>query len=89
MGDCQLRDGQGQTRHMHLVMVTYSLLMKQLQQGHAYDWAYQQLTTIGEVCRAMLRERLRTTMTWAINHVTEYAWSTERVMIHLNLVPNS
>lgn len=89
MGDCQLRDGQGQTRHMYLVMVAYSLLMKQLRQGHAYDWAYQQLTTIGEACRAMLRETLRTTMTWAINHVKEYGWSTERVMTHLNLVPNS
>lgn len=88
MGDCQLRDGQGQTRHMHLVMVAYSLLMKQLRQGHAYDWAYQQLTTIGEACRAMLRETLRTTLTWAIDHVQEYAWSTERVMTHLNLVPN-
>ncbi len=88
MGDCQLRDGQGQTRHMHLVMVAYSLLMKQLRQGHAYDWAYQQLTTIGEACRAMLRETLRTTMTWAIDHVKEYGWSTERVITHLNLVPN-
>lgn len=89
MGDCQLRDGQGQTRHMHLVMVAYSLLMKQLRQGHAYEWAYQKLTTIGEACRAVLRETLRTTVTWAINHVTEYAWSVEQVMTHLNLVPHS
>jgi hypothetical protein len=89
MGDCQLRDGQGQTRHMHLVMVAYSLLMKQLRQGHAYDWAYQKLTTIGEACRAMLRETLRTTVTWAINHVNECAWSVERVMTHLNLLPNN
>jgi len=35
MGDCQLRDGQGQTRHMYLVMLAYSLLMKQLRQSHA------------------------------------------------------
>jgi hypothetical protein len=35
MGDCQLRDGEGQTRHMHLVMLAYSLLMRQLRQGHA------------------------------------------------------
>ena len=89
MGDCQLRDGQGQTRHMHLVMVAYSLLMKQLRQGHAYEWAYQKLTTVGEACRAMLRETLRTTMTWAIKHVNEYSWSVERVMTHLNLVPNN
>src|SRR5436190_3366012 len=45
MGDCQLRDGEGQTRHMHLVMVAYSPLMKQLRQGHAYECAYQKLAT--------------------------------------------
>ena len=28
MGDCQLRDGQGQTRHMYLVMLAYTLLMR-------------------------------------------------------------
>jgi hypothetical protein len=89
MGDCQLRDGRGQTRHMHLVMVAYSLLMKQLRQGHAYEWAYQQLATIGEACRAILRETLRTTVTWAIKHAEDYGWPVERVMIHLNLMPNN
>jgi hypothetical protein len=89
MGDGQLRDGQGQTRHMHLVMVAYSLLMRQLRQGHAYEWAYQKLTTIGEACRAMLRETLRTTLAWAVNHVNECDWSLERVMTHLNLLPKS
>lgn len=89
MGDCQLRDGQGQTRHMHLVMVAYSQLMRQLRQGHAYEWAYQKLTTIGEACRAMLRETLRTTLTWAIHHINDYAWSEEQVMSHLNLIPNN
>ena len=39
MGDCQLRDGQGQTRHMYLVMLAYSLLMNQLRQGRAKEWA--------------------------------------------------
>ena len=38
MGDCQLRDGQGQTRHMYLVMLAYSLLMRQLRQDRAKDW---------------------------------------------------
>lgn len=88
MGDCQLRDGQGQTRHMHLVMVAYSLLMRQLRQGLAYEWAYQKLTTIGEACRAMLRETLRTTLTWAIHHINDCTWSEERVMTHLNLIPD-
>jgi hypothetical protein len=86
MGDCQLRDGEGQTRHMYLVMLAYSLLMKQLGQGHAYEWAFQKLTTIGEACRAMLRETLRTTLTWAMEHATDKVWSKERVMAHLGLV---
>jgi len=89
MGDCQLRDGQGQTRHMYLVMVAYSLLMKQLRQGHAYEWAYQKLATIGEACRAILRETLRTTVTWAIKHVEDYSWSTEQVTVYLNLQPGN
>jgi hypothetical protein len=85
MGDCQLRDGAGQTRHMYLVMLAYSLLMRQLQQGQAYEWAYQKLTTIGEACRALLRETLRTTLIWAIEHVTKYAWTAERVVADLGL----
>jgi DDE superfamily endonuclease len=85
MGDCQLRDGQGQTRHMHLVMLAYSLLMKQLRQGHAYEWAYQKLTTIGEACRAMLRETLRTTLMWAIQRVTAKVWTMDQVIAHLGL----
>jgi hypothetical protein len=85
MGDCQLRDGEGQTRHMYLVMLAYSLLMKQLRQGHAYEWAFQKLMTIGEACRAILRETLRKTLIWAIEHARDKAWSTECVIAHLGL----
>lgn len=85
MGDCQLRDSEGQTRHMHLVLLAYSLLMIQLGQGHAYDWALQKLTTIGEACRAMLRETLRTTLTWAMEHATRPHWSMDRVIAELGL----
>jgi hypothetical protein len=85
LGDCQLRDSEGQTRHMYLVLLAYSLLMRQLRQGHAYEWAFQKLTTIGEACRAILRETLRRTLTWAIEHVTDRLWSTERVVAHLGL----
>ena len=42
MGDCQLRSGQGQTRHMHLVMAAYSLLMRQLRNSRATKWALRQ-----------------------------------------------
>lgn len=35
LGDCQLRSRECQARHMYLVMLAYSLLMSQLEQGHA------------------------------------------------------
>jgi hypothetical protein len=85
MGDCQLRDGQGQTRHMYLVMLAYSLLMNQLRQSRAKEWALCKLTTIGEACRAMLRETLRTTVAWAIEQVSEYSRSYEHVITRLRL----
>jgi len=85
MGDCQLRDGQGQTRHMYLVMLAYSLLVRQLGQSRTQDWALQKLTTIGEACRAMLRETLRTTLAWAIQQVTEKSSSYEHVVAKLRL----
>lgn len=85
MGDCQLRDGQGQTRHMYLVMLAYSLLMNQLRQGRAKEWALCKLTTIGEACRAMLRETLRTTLAWAIEEVAENGRSYDHVVARLRL----
>jgi hypothetical protein len=86
MGACQLREDQGQTRHMHLVMLAYTLLVRQLGQGHAWEWAYQKLTTIGEACRALLRETLRKTLTWAMEHVTEQGWEVPQVLTHLKLI---
>jgi hypothetical protein len=85
LGDCQLRDVQGQTRHMYLVMLAYSLLMSQLRQGRACEWALHRLTTIGEACRAMLRESLRTTLAWAIEQVTEKQQSVDHVVARLRL----
>ena len=85
MGDCQLRDGQGQTRHMYLVMLTYSLLMRQLQQPSAKEWALQRLTTIGQACRAILAETLRDTLTWALDQVAPNARKTQQIMQLLGL----
>ena len=85
LGDCQLRDVQGQTRHMYLVMLAYSLLMGELRQGRANEWALHRLMTIGEACRAMLRETLRTTLAWAIEQVRDKAWNTEYVLDQLGL----
>jgi len=85
MGDCQLRSGQGQTRHMHLVMLAYSLLMIQLKQSRAKTWALCRLTTIGQACRAVATETLRTTLEWAIDQVTEKSRKREHVMAQLGL----
>ena len=85
MGDCQLRSGQGQTRHMYLVMLAYNLLIRQLKQDHAKDWALCRLTTIGEACRAMLGETLRTTLAWAIEQVTEKSRCYDHVIAKLGL----
>jgi len=85
LGDCQLRDREGQDRHMYLVLLAYSLLVRQLGQGHAYAWAFERLTTIGQACRAVLRETLRGTLTWVIQHVTKYGWTTEQVVTDLGL----
>jgi hypothetical protein len=85
MGDCQVRDGECQTRHMHCVMLAYSLLMRELKQGHASEWASQMLMTIGQACRAVMTETLKTTLLWAIERVMVYAWTKEDVITHLKL----
>ena len=86
MGDCQLRSGEGQTRHMYLVMLTHSLLMARMRQGRARDWAHTVLTTIGEACRAVSRETLSKTITWAVEQAITAGWTQERIVTHLKLV---
>jgi hypothetical protein len=71
MGDCQLRSGLGQTRHMYLVFLGYTALMRQLQHDRAIDWAHVRLTTIGESCRLIVRETLAKTLAWAIERTKE------------------
>lgn len=69
MGDCQLRDGRGQTRHMYLVMAAYSILMSELDTARAQGWALERLMTIGQACRAVVKEVLRKTITWTVNQL--------------------
>ena len=85
MGKCQLRDGHGQTRHMHLVMMAYSLLTSQLKQARAREWALSKLTTIGEASRAMLRETLRDTLAWAIDQIVNKSRKHKEVIVQLGL----
>ena len=85
MGDCQLRKGESQTRHMYLVMLAHSLLVAQMRQGRVCDWAHSVLTTIGEACRAVLRETMGKTITWAIEQAIEEGWTSEQIKAHLTL----
>ena len=71
MGECQLRSGVGQTRHMHLVVLVYTALMRQLKHDRALDWAHKHLTTIGESCRTIARETLGKTLVWAIEQAQQ------------------
>lgn len=84
MGDCQLRNGQGQTRHLYMVFLAHSLLMHQLRQGRARAWALERLTTIGQACLAVLRETLSQTISWVIERV-EDGWKCERIKAQLAL----
>jgi len=85
MGNCQLRDGVGQTRHMYLVMMAYSLLVGQLKQTRAKNWTLSKLTTIGEATRAMLQETLRETIAWAIQQVVDKKRTHQQIVDLLGL----
>ena len=69
LGDCQLRDGEGQTRHTYLVFLAYSLLMRELDKTSVSGWASVKLTTIGEGCRAMLRESVSAMISWVVEEL--------------------
>lgn len=86
MGACQLRSGQGQTRHMHLVMTAYTILMRQLKSSRAKEWASQRLTTIGQLCRAVADETLATTLRWALSEITEKTRKPQHVFAQLGLI---
>jgi hypothetical protein len=75
LGDCQVRSGEGQTRHVYLVSAAYSLLMRSLQQSRAQDWARRTLTTIGEACRAVKAETLERMIDWVVDKITVDHWS--------------
>jgi hypothetical protein len=83
MGDCQLRNGQGQTRHLYMVFLAHSVLMRHLRQGRACAWALERLMTIGQACLAVLRQTFSQTLTWAIERIQRDGWTCEHVKAHL------
>lgn len=86
MGACQLRSGQGQTRHMYLVMLAYTILMRELKSNRAKEWALQRLRTIGEACRAVSAETMRTTLEWAIQKIMQHSQKPQHVFAQLGLI---
>jgi len=85
MGDCQLRSGLGQTRHMYMVFLAHSVLMRQLRQGRAREWAQERLTTIGQACMSVLRQTLSDTISWAIERIETDGWNFQRIKVQLAL----
>jgi hypothetical protein len=66
-------------------MLAYSLLMRQLKQPTATDWAMQRLTTIGQACRAAAKETLRTTLI-NLGPVTQNSKKPQHVIAQLGLI---
>lgn len=85
MGDCQLRKAEGQTRHLYLVFTAYSALMRQMEQGRARAWALERLTTIGQACRAVLKQTLVRTIQWIIEQVQDVGLSFQQIKVRLAL----
>jgi hypothetical protein len=86
MGDCQVRNGQGQTRHMYLVFLSHSLLMRPLQRSRPCAWALQKLMTIGQACWAVLRQALGFTITWALERFGNDHWDAQQIKQELALI---
>jgi ribosomal protein S16 len=85
LGDCQLRSGEGQTRHTYLVFMAYSLLLPQMQGSRVQEWSTALVSTIGDACRAVLRDTLGKTIRWAVGKAQEHAWSSDKICKHLAL----
>ena len=79
LGDCQVRNGEGQTRHVYLVSAAYSLLMRSLHQNRPQDWARTLLTTIGEACRAVKGELLGQLVDWIVDKLADDHWSVPQI----------
>ncbi len=79
LGDCQVRNGEGQTRHVYLVSAAYSLLMRSLHQSRPQDWARTLLTTLGEACRAVKGELLEQLVDWIVDKLADDHWSIPQI----------
>ena len=67
--DCQLRNSTGQTRHTYCVFLAHSLLEQRLDKTSLSGRASAKLQTIGESCRALLRDSIRSLIDWVVEQV--------------------
>ena len=56
MGECQLRTMEAQKKHLLLVIVAYTALLRASQSGRLNEWAKTIVRTIGLSCRAVRAE---------------------------------
>jgi hypothetical protein len=59
--------------------------MTQLRSRRSQEWTPETLKTIGQACRAILRESLGTTIEWAITKFTSENWTLENIKVALAL----
>jgi hypothetical protein len=90
--DCQLRSSTGHTRHTYCVFLAHSLLEQRLDKTNLSGRASVKLQTIGESCRALVRESLRNLIDWIVDKIevaidmgTNSKRQMERVYRHLGL----
>jgi len=86
MGDCQLRKGRGQTRHLYLVFLAYSVLMRQLRRRRSRNWARERLMTIGQGCQAITREVLSRMIRWVYERAVELGWNYRKIQEYLPII---
>jgi len=91
LGDCQLRNDTGQTRHIYCVFLAHSLLEQRLDKTSVSGRSRGKLQTIGEGCRMLLKESLRSLVGWIVEKCesaleigVKQARLLDRIFRHLN-----
>jgi hypothetical protein len=83
--DCQLRSSTGQTRHTYCVFLAHSLLEQRLDKTGVSGRLGVRLQTIGESCRALLRESIRTMVGWIVEQLESGTKGLSRLLRRLGL----
>jgi len=70
---------------MYMVFLAHTVTMRQLRQGRARAWALERLTTIGQACRAVLRQTLDQTISWVVDRARDDGWNCRKIKANLAL----